>query len=231
MSSILKALKRVEDDKASRRPDELKIDAEILRTANPPRFPTAGVTLVSLLLMASASTATYMYMRKDKALELKGPKYTAISAQNRLPSSGETDIKNERLPAAVEVVPAEPQNAMNEKRSMEQQAAAPTKSAPSMAVAKTSKPVAVLIPATPTRKIESTSPPPLAVEGKDIPTLRVNGIAFQNSNADSMAIVNGIPVSSGQKIEGVTIEEVRKDRVVFQKNEDRFEILLGQANR
>ncbi len=29
MSSILKALKKAEDDKATRRPDELRIDAEI----------------------------------------------------------------------------------------------------------------------------------------------------------------------------------------------------------
>jgi len=63
------------------------------------------------------------------------------------------------------------------------------------------------------------------------PNLRVNGIAFQNSSADSMAIVNGIPVSSGSIIEGVTVEEVQNDRVLFRRNLEKFEIRLGQSNR
>ena len=46
-----------------------------------------------------------------------------------------------------------------------------------------------------------------------------------------MAIVNGTPVSNGSIIEGVTVEEVRKDRVLFQHNGEKFEIQLGQSNR
>jgi type II secretory pathway component PulC len=62
------------------------------------------------------------------------------------------------------------------------------------------------------------------------PKLRVNGIAFQNSSADSMAIVNGTPVSGGSIVEGATVEEIRRDRVLFQRNGEKFEIQLGQSN-
>jgi hypothetical protein len=64
-----------------------------------------------------------------------------------------------------------------------------------------------------------------------IPALRVNGIAFQVSGADNMAIINGTAVASGSTIEGVTVEEVRKDRVLFQFNGEKFEIHLGQTNK
>ncbi len=66
---------------------------------------------------------------------------------------------------------------------------------------------------------------------KSMPVLRVNGIAFQASGGvDNMAIVNGTPVSGGSLIEGTIVEEVQKDRVLFQRNGERFSILLGQSN-
>jgi type II secretory pathway component PulC len=63
------------------------------------------------------------------------------------------------------------------------------------------------------------------------PLLRVNGIAYQNNSAESMAIINGNPLSKGSTIEGTTIEEIHKDKVVFQHNGRKFEIHLGQTNR
>ena len=36
---------------------------------------------------------------------------------------------------------------------------------------------------------------------------------------------------SSNRIEGVTVEEVRNDRVLFRRNGEKFEIQLGQSNR
>lgn len=66
---------------------------------------------------------------------------------------------------------------------------------------------------------------------KVIPTLRVNGIAFQDGTAESVAIINGVPVSSGSVVDGVLINGIYKNRVEFSYNGEKFEINLGQSNR
>ena len=77
MSSILKALKKVETDNASRRPDELRIDAEILRTENHTQFSSSGILLVSLLLVALGVGTTYLYMKRDKTGETRQSKMSS----------------------------------------------------------------------------------------------------------------------------------------------------------
>lgn len=215
MSSILKALKKLEDDKAARRPDELKIDAEILRTDKYPRFSSASVLLTSILLMAGGSGATYLYLKHDSALERANQKPPALYRLNSAPAIVPSDIKTEQLPEAIVVVPAPQQKT--------------GRTAANTGNTTSAKPVAVAKHAVPAKTLPAVSP---AVSGAvtPVPYLRVNGIAFQGSGADSVAIVNGTPVSSGSTIEGVTVEEIRKDRVLFQLKGERFEIRLGQSN-
>lgn len=223
MSSILKALKKLEEDKAAHRPGELKLDAEIVRTDNPSRFFSAGAIVTSLLMLAGGSGVTYMYMKREKP--------PVISSQQRPPVPAVSEIKTEQLPAAV-VVPAENQKkpAHSEASRLLHQPPKPGRASITIPAPRPAKPVVVSKTADPAKP--SKSPLPQVSESvKDVPTLRVNGIAFQNSAADSMAIVNGTPVSSGSIIEGITVEEIRKDRVLFQRNGEKFEILLGQSNR
>ena len=60
------------------------------------------------------------------------------------------------------------------------------------------------------------------------PALRVLGIAYHDSGTNSVAIVNGSPVSIGSIIDGAKVEEIQKDRVRFSYNNERFEILLAK---
>jgi type II secretory pathway component PulC len=83
-----------------------------------------------------------------------------------------------------------------------------------------------------------TKKPHVVIEAKKdprvtapVPAFRVNGIAFQPNEADSMAIVNGTPVSRGSVIEGATVAEIQKDRILFQRNGEKFEVQLGQSNK
>ena len=98
MSSILKALKKVENDNASRRPDELRIDAEILRTENHARFSPSGMLLVSLLLMACGAGGTYLYMKQDKTPEQATPHPGVISGLKRKSVPVAPVIPAEQLP-------------------------------------------------------------------------------------------------------------------------------------
>ncbi len=225
MSSILKALKKYETDKVIRR-DELKIDAEILRTDRPPRFSPAGILLFSSLLLAAGSGATYVYMRSDHTNTSATVKSAPLSRQNL--SSGATVVSSP--------VNSEPQRAAapvvldkSVKPDTRQQTAVPVKAA--AVSASPSKAVEVAKPADPENSPEALHSSPLPDAVKPVPALRVTGIAFQDGSAENMAMINGVTVSGGSSIDGVTVEEVYKNKVRFSFNGKNFEIPLGQSNR
>lgn len=224
MSSILKALKKLEDDKAAHRTGNLKLDAEILRSENGSSFFSTGVIAVSLLMMAGGSGATYFYLKREKA--------PVISSQQRPPVSVVPEIKTEPLPEAVVVVPAEdlkkPANSGAPRLLLQP----PPRSNTEKTIS-TPTPVRPAVASKAAALVKAPKPPliPASKTTKNVPTLRVNGIAFQNSAADSMAIVNGTPVANGSVVEDITVVKILKDRVLFQRDEEKFEIQLGQTNR
>lgn len=229
MSSILKALKKLEDDKAVHRPDELKIDAEILRSDNAPRLSSTGVLLVSLLLLAGGSGATYMFMKQARSPEITLRKTAALSEQNKAIVSAASDIETEQLPPAVVVVPAKQQKTAKTETPRLQQPKMQTRVATS-APLKQTKPVEVPKPADQTKTVKPSTPP-AAIPVKTTPALRVNGIAFQDGSVNSVAIINGTPATNGSEIDGVKVEEIYKNRVRFSYKGEKFEINLGQSNR
>lgn len=60
------------------------------------------------------------------------------------------------------------------------------------------------------------------------PVLRVMGIAYNDSGANSVAIVNGTPVSVGAQIDGAKVEEILKDKVRFSYGGERFDVMLAR---
>lgn len=64
MSSILKALKKLEEEKSAGTPDALRIDTEILRGGSPSRFPYRNVTLLAVLFFVCGSALTYLYVKR-----------------------------------------------------------------------------------------------------------------------------------------------------------------------
>jgi general secretion pathway protein B len=230
MSSILKALKKLEDDTTTRWPGEYKIDTEIVRSDNPPRLSPAVLLVTSLLLLAGGSGVTFMYMKKDTAPEFSQPKSLSTPRQNP-PHVSASDIKTERLPEALEVVPAKQQNAEKADTPKQRQPPALTATTPAT-VSKPVKSFVVSKPAgVPLTAPQKSTPHQLSASTKSVPALRVNGIAFQGGGADSVAMINGEPFSSGAVINGAKIEEIHKNKVRFSYNGEVFEILLGQSNQ
>lgn len=231
MSSILKALKKHEDDKTARRPEDLNIDAEILRSDNSPRFSSAGMLLAALLLLVGGSGVTYMYMKQGTAPGLAPPwESTAQSGEHKTLPATASDVLTEQLPASVVVVPAIQQKAAKKETSKIPRPAVPTRSMPVVAMPKQAQSILLSKPAVPA-KIQKTHLLPLTSSVKEVPVLRVNGIAFQDGDAESVAIINGAHASSGSVIDGVKIEGIYKNKVIFSYNGENFEIQLGQSNR
>jgi type II secretory pathway component PulC len=67
---------------------------------------------------------------------------------------------------------------------------------------------------------ESEGPPP---------ALRVSGIVWSEDSSQRVAVINGMPLSEGDSIEGVKVVQILPTRVRFLQNESPFEILLGSA--
>lgn len=229
MSSILNALKKLEHEKSGRFPDSLKIDSDILKTAETPRsYSSFSLALLLLLVFGGGAAVACFFMKDTKASPTTTSPpavVTAKSLPSRVPAPA---VEPETLPAEIVVVPARTETSGNSSRQQQQKPAATGKATDSI-IKKTTKAAVSGLSKQPKEANEALKREPPATVA--VPTLRVNGIAFQNNSRDCMAIVNGTPVSSGSIIEGITVEEVRNDRVLFQRNGEKFEILLGQSNR
>lgn len=229
MSSILKALKKLEREKSGRLPDPLNIDIDILEPSDTSK-KTSPVVLILLFLMVFGAgvTAAFFFLKGARAPQPARTPVPIVAPKNLPPPSPQPVISTVTLPAEIVIAPAHPapSGRASRKRQQKKAAAAPLSGAVQKKVAgggvSGRRKTAHVTP----RQIKTESP-----AGSTVPALKVDGIAFQNSSVDSMAIVNGIPVSGGSKIEGAIVEEVRKDRVLFQYNGKKFEIRLGQSNR
>jgi general secretion pathway protein B len=233
MSSILKALKKLEDEKTSHSPESLKIDSDILKgSPEPRRMSPFSVLLACVLIFGGGAGAAYFTMKGNTTRPAAVPPQAVTTVTPVIVPP----------PAVATPQPAKPA------QPVAKAVAAPIQKKPVVAAVQTKpKPQKVTAVAAkhPASKpsgatAQRISEKPLKIADQStknelpsvsMPTLRVNGIAFQNNSADSMAIINGVPVSSGSTVEGATVEEIRRDRVVFQKSGEKFEIKLGQANK
>lgn len=238
MSSILKALKKLEDEKTSRFPDSLNIDSDILKSSHESRKMSPLAALLLLLLMFGGGAGAAYFIMKGNAKQPVTAAPQPITVVTATPSSPVApQAAKPAAPSAAKPAVAKPVAAPVQKKpsAVTAQKALPKKAATVAAKPPGAKPS----PARSTAQRSSDKALPAADTGSRselpasaaVPTLRVNGIAFQNNSADSMAIINGIPVSNGSTVEGATVEEIKRDRVVFQRSGEKFEVKLGQANR
>lgn len=224
MSSILKALKKLEHEKASHMTGSLNIDSEILRTVDSSRnFFTPAFALIILLFFGGGAAVAYFFMKESKVPLAATTLQASITSPSLRPAPA---VGPEVLPAEIIVIPARKETSGEVSRQRHNTTDS-GKSAESV-TRKTEKESAASILLTPKKgagTLQSELPVPT------IPALRVNGIAFQVNGADNMAIINGTAVANGSIIEGVTVVEVRKDYVLLQYNGEKFEIQLGQSNK
>lgn len=230
MSSILKALKKLEHEKAARKPDSFRIDAEILRGGSSHSFFSKGATLAAIALFLCGSGATYLFMKRQGVPEPVRPSQTSI-----------TEVKAVS-PAAVVLPPESDKSAPDPIPHQ----TTPLKSRSGFERAEPSKPSSrIKIPslqlqpekqtegkprnehAEPKPALPAAAPPAAA----PIPALlKVHGIAFQDGGANGVAVVNGVAVSKGSMIEGARVEEIQKDRVRFSRGGEAFDIILDKSN-
>jgi len=225
MSSILKALKKLEHEKAARKPDSFRIDAEILRGGTPRRLVSMGASLSAIALFLCGVGATYLVMKHDRVPAPVRSAQKPIIAAKSEQTSGSARLPAPNVPAA-ELHP----------RTADKAISAPAKPLPSPLTSEKQqqvprvKPVEIVPPSVKHETVTVSPPVPVArVVAPVAPVFKVNGIAFQDG-ADSVAVVNGITVSAGSIIEGAIVEEIQKDRVKFSRGGEKFVIILDKSN-
>jgi general secretion pathway protein B len=228
MSSILKALKKLEHEKAVKKPGAFRIDADILRGGSPRRPFATSILFAAIAIFACGVGATYFFMKRDTR---NAPAPSAQTSRNEaasVPSTGTATVQTvpaipaeHTLRAAAKVLPKGAQSERPE-RSSEYQQSQQTK----QRVKTADDPPHAASP-----EPRSTTPvAPAVAAAKAAVVLKVNGIAFQDGGADGVAVVNGVAVSKGSVIEGARVEEIQKDRVKFSRGGEKFEIILDKSN-
>lgn len=227
MSSILKALKKLEHEKSGRFPDLLKIDSDILRTVDSSRhFSPFLLALLTLFVFGGGAAVAFFFIKATNEPQTATESKPIITAKILQQPVSTAAAMPKTLPAEIVVVPARrPPVELSLKKPNKSEVVSKVADVIVNESAWTATPVL-------SKKTEEVAQT-VKVEqpAATVRTLRVTGIAYHNSGTDSMAIINGMPVSSGSIIEGATVEEIRKDRVLFQHNGEKFEIQLGQTNQ
>jgi general secretion pathway protein B len=224
MSSILKALKKLEHEKTARKPDSYKIDAEILRGGSSHSSFSKGALLTALILFLCGSGAMYLFMKHGTSLESVQPPQN-IKTELRAESSPDTPLVPLSNKPSETPLPRPPAQAISVLEKMESSARSAEKQQ-----TRRVQPAEIItqpVPSEPKKGVAVVPVAPVVIPAN--PLLKVHGIAFQDG-ADSVAVVNGITVSNGSVIEGARVEEIQKDRVRFSRGAEKFEIILDKSN-
>lgn len=225
MSSILKALKKLEEEKIAQHEESRRhVSGEILK----PQIER-GISAKWLWLLAGVSTVVILLLLV--ALLRKTP-------TEQLTVKVNAPFKNEVMPPspAQEATPTKP-------------AAGVPKSATPLVLPAPGQPLKNQTVQTPPLRPNQPRPaepelpgfkapePPRAepAPAKLLPAsteaaLTLNGIAWNRDSADRLAIINGQPVGVGEIVAGAVVVEILQDRARFTRNGKTFDLSIGKSS-
>jgi len=228
MSSILEALKKLEDEKAARQGGLGNIARKVTASGRSARQKPAWLVPGALAAVAIAAVlGTYTVMggfspRHGATVPLANPEPPAPNPAISLPRAASPD--------GVGSAPSRTELAAPARREAASGASAAAIHA-SIAPAAEGKRSSPLTQPQPDSKSETaTAPPQPSSEGK-LPALNVSGIAWQKDNASRLAVVNGASVTEGATIAGARVDEIFPDRVRFSCRGKSYEIFLGKTEQ
>ena len=220
MSFILKALKKVEQEKAVRDSGPIDVHGALLHGAGAsahaaPRLARWGV-IALVFIAGSGLTYFLMDISSEPPLRKEGRPDGPAAPGTASPAPALTAPP---LPGGAPMPPAAPTAPDN---AAPRQTVAPASlPKPAAASPPPGRPAAVPDkPASPSISHDAAGPPPSG--------LKVNGIALQDDPAESVAVVNGALLKRGMTVEGVQIEEIFQDRVRFSGAQGTFEVQLSR---
>lgn len=212
MSFILKALKKLEEEKATQAMEPVDLNSALLSTEpHPPSWHyRTGKWLVASLAFFAGIGATYFFLQKPAASAVQRVPATVTQASPPAPVP-----LSQTITAADKTEPVRPPVSSSASagsrgpishpklREMTTEMDSPRHSAP-----------ATFHP----RQQENASPGEAS--------LKVSGIGFQDDPAQSMAVVNGALVKTGMTVGGAQVERIFPDKVRFKGSDGSFDVKL-----
>jgi general secretion pathway protein B len=237
MSTILKALQKLEKDKASRHTKEPELSGAIIKAPNRRNAHSTWLLPVSICLVALISIlVTFTVMggftrhilpdvkksNSTTATNASPPAQSAIiqtpepkpvqsdSASNRniITSAPPRDNQPTPNPSSLQVISAPQYQALQSKQPA------------------TAAPVQQTVIDQPSDM--QVAQPPVTPH---LPQLTVSGIAWQKDSASRLAVINGSSVSEGATVEGARIDEIFQDRVRIFHNGRFIDLYLGKDHQ
>jgi general secretion pathway protein B len=223
MSSILEALKKLEEEKAARRGVTGNIAGKVTASSRRPRQSAPWLVPAGMAAVAvGAVLATYTLMggfSTPPAGTASGKKPDSTTQIPALPVPRITspDGSPDRSPQS-ELLDSSPQ---------------PRPGIPPAAAAVPVLPVSIPTPKRtarpepPRQKIrEETAPAPQPPAAEQLPAISVTGIAWQQDSASRIAVLNGSSVTEGAIVAGARVMEILPDRIRLSFKGNAFEIQL-----
>jgi general secretion pathway protein B len=227
MSSILKALRKLEEEKSRREEGPIVIARDILRGSQGRRPRSGGILLlVGVLFLVGAGLVAAVLLWPGRDQE----RVAAV-----VPAAGTSTAPSPQSEATPTLPPPSPEAVP--------MPAVPVATAQPLAPA-VIRPGGVVpgIQASFTEKslhavpLKGSGTDPAVVEGvgpaPDRPDpaakegFSLSGIAFQDDPSARLAIINDLPVMQGTVIEGARVDAILKDRVILSRGEERFELRM-----
>ncbi len=202
MSSILKALRKLEEEKVRSGENRVDIAADILRGEGG-RKRTGGRPALWLLLLAVG-------------VLLGGGLYLVLFQPGGGPA-GRQQVVGEAPPLpSAGTVGEKPSSGRGGERPGREGSVSPA-AAGAVRLPEES-------PGHPAR------PPLVQSKAADTVTMTVSGIVYQDAPEKRMAIVNDLPVMTGAVVDGWRVEKILRDRVIFRDGEQRLSVPLTGAD-
>jgi len=227
MSSILKALEKVEESQNSKRPGGASGLAR--------RRERRPVWLIPAWAAGGAAVASFITFAVMGGLS-PSPAKTAPSVAKAVnpPAVVAPPAAVSTAPAAAPAAKSAPVSQKVETPLLRGESvpapkpAAKADGVPAIPVAKAATPRPVAVPvatavATPVPALQSQE----VVPGEERREIRVTGIAWQGDSESSFAMVNGRPVRQGGTVDGLKVERILEDSVRFNGSNGSITIPLG----
>jgi general secretion pathway protein B len=243
MSSILKALKKLEEEQSSGRNGNADVARGILMGA-PRRTGKPGWVLPVSVAGAAFAAAMLTYLMTGGAAP-RNKEFSPTVPMKIMPKAGDGTGQTEAFSPASSPrelsrkdepsTPAVPKPPMDRDERIIG-TTLPSGNGPSFHLSKT--PDATGRSSVEQDRVQAVSKPTAHAaetvqtsQVRSLPTLKVSGIAWQKDGADRLAVVNGMPVTEGMNIGGARVEEIFQDKVRFSFEKRAFDVVVGKESQ
>lgn len=231
MSLILDALRKMEQDRNSRRGTAQDLRPEVLRYRRAPvserRLPLRSMGLALLVLVGLGVGFLALGSRRDKPAATSAPQAPAAAAVPKSPAPAAQPASSEAAPAPASTAGAAPEPArLPLAAGLKEVPVVAKESAPAPRPVKPERPVQPARHERPAPAAAPAAQQPVVVGSGDI---AVSGIAWQDERNLRRAVLNGTLVGEGAQVAGARVVEIKEDRVRLSRNGQLFEVLLSSV--